>query len=240
MQPGGVVWPSWPCTSRAGCPCHVACRDQRRWSEAERCSALRRAQNVCQENKNLRYCHAGKRSLLPSTARIIGISTCSLQAMRKCRGGIRLGAKYLATCWDCGGSRPMAWRPWVVSTQRGVWRAAHYSAVHGLILCEHSAVQFAGRYTAKWRPLDANATSQVEPWSLKILLTIRSLKGRQPEDVAKSSFGAASHEFCSRPASSTSRTLRARVAGVKGFWRKAVFASSTPLRTMASSVYPDM
>ena len=38
------------------------------------------------------------------------------------------------------------------------------------------------------------------------------------------------------PASRTSRTLCARVRGVKGFWRKAVPASRTPCRMIASSV----
>ena len=50
----GVAWPSWPYTSRAGCPRHTAGRDQRRWSEAERCSALSR----------LRRCLAGEVKVL--------------------------------------------------------------------------------------------------------------------------------------------------------------------------------
>ena len=58
--------------------------------------------------------------------------------------------------------------------------------------------------------------------------------------VAKSMLDAAGQDLCSRPASSTSRTLRASDKGVKGFWRKAVLASSTPWRTTESSVYPDM
>ena len=48
------------------------------------------------------------------------------------------------------------------------------------------------------------------------------------------------YDLSSRPASSTSRTFLARVKGVKGFWRKALPVSSTPLRITASSVYPDM
>src|SRR6058998_6025 len=39
--------------------------------------------------------------------------------------------------------------------------------------------------------------------------------------------------------SSTSRTLRARLSAVNGFWRYEIPASSTPCRTTASSVYPD-
>jgi hypothetical protein len=37
-------------------------REQQRWSEAEGCSARRCAQNVCQENKNLRSCNADLKS----------------------------------------------------------------------------------------------------------------------------------------------------------------------------------
>ena len=40
--------------------------------------------------------------------------------------------------------------------------------------------------------------------------------------------------------SSTSRTVRVSVSGVKGFWRNAMRAVDTPRRTISSSVYPEM
>ena len=53
-------------------------------------------------------------------------------------------------------------------------------------------------------------------------------RGEAVQPCAKSNLRGVGHDSPSRPASSTSRTLRASAAGVKGFWRKAVFASSTP------------
>jgi hypothetical protein len=67
----------------------------------------------------------------------------------------------------------------------------------------------------------------------------RELGGKLTQDGwrIKRDLPASYTGFCS---SKTSRTLRAREDGVKGFWIKAAPDSSTPLRKTESSVYPDM
>jgi hypothetical protein len=55
----GVAWPSWPCgRTRAGRPCHVACRGQRRWPGPKAVRPYAQLANSRQKNKHSRAYNA--------------------------------------------------------------------------------------------------------------------------------------------------------------------------------------
>ena len=99
------------------------------------------------------------------------------------------------------------------------WRQSRFSGSHRHGLCGR------GLFEGKLTPHQS-------------LGSVLRLRGREKpsKNAAESKFGPGGHEASSRPASSTSRVLRASPVGVKGFWRKAVPVSSTPLRNTVSSV----